>query len=328
MVIPMIHSQHYNIYIASCDQYGGIYRFGMDKTGKLTKPVFTQMDRPMYMVIKDGKMYILLRAPFEDNNESGLIVYDIDENGELINPSEIKSTKGEVACHLTVDEKNIYCVNYISWSVIRLPEEKIIVHEGKGINPKRQECAHTHFVGVTPDNKFIIVTDLGLDTIFIYDKNLNFKNKAQVPKGHGARHLIFSDDGKYCFVANELKSTVSLLEYNRGELKYIDTISCLPEGYSRETTASAIRFNEDCIYVSNRGLDSISVLKNQNGKLIYKDTYSCNGKFPRDFDIIGNYIICTNEKSNSITVLDKNNFNVLYTENNIKSPICVVPKKD
>ena len=78
--------------------------------------------------------------------------------------------------------------------------------------------------------------------------------------------------------------------------------------------------------VSNRGLDTISVLKNQNGKLVYKDTYSCNGNFPRDFDIIENYIICTNEKSDSITVLDKQNFNVIHVENNIKSPICVISR--
>ena len=99
----------------------------------------------------------------------------------------------------------------------------------------------------------------------------------------------------------------------------------MPEGYAGETTASAIRFKEDHIYVSNRGLDTISVLKNQNGKLVYKDTYSCNGNFPRDFDIVGNYIICTNEKSDSITVLDKN-FNVVYIESNVKSPICVISR--
>ena len=98
------------------------------------------------------------------------------------------------------------------------------------------------------------------------------------------------------------------------------------EGYTGETTASAIRFNENHIYVSNRGLDTISVLKNQNGKFVYKDTYSCSGNFPGDFDIIGNYIICTNEKSNSITVLDKQNFNLMHVENNIKLPICVISR--
>lgn len=322
----MIHNPLYNIYIASCSSDGGIYQYHLYDDGCLKLQSFTQMDRPMYMVAENNKMYILLRSPFSESNESGMATYDISSDGKLQTPTGIISTKGEVACHLSVNCEYVYCANYISGSVIKIPE-KLIKHEGKGINPIRQEAPHAHYVGFTPDKEFVCVVDLGLDTVFLYNKNLELINKVQVPEGHGARHLVFSDDGKYCFVANELKSTVSLLEYKSGELKYIDTVSCLPEGYTGETTASAIRYNENHIYVSNRGLNTISVLKNQNGKLIYKDTYSCNGNFPRDFDIIGNYIICTNEKSDSITVLDKNNFNVIYTENNIKSPICVISKK-
>lgn len=321
----MIHNPLYNIYIASCANDGGIYQYHLYDDGSLKRRNFTQMDRPMYMAVENHKMYILLRSPFIESNESGLVVYDTSPDGKLQTPSGIISTKGEVACHLSVNCGDVYCANYISGSVIKMPE-KLIKHKGKGINPIRQEAPHAHYVGFTPDKKFVCAVDLGLDTVFLYNKNLELVNRAQVPEGHGARHLVFSDDGKYCFVANELKSTVSLLEYKKGELKYIDTVSCLPEGYAGETTASAIRYDENYIYVSNRGLDTISVLKNNNGKLIYQDTYSCNGNFPRDFDIIGNYIICTNEKSDSITVLDKKNFNVIYTENNVKSPLCVISR--
>ena len=320
----MIHNPLYNIYIASCTNGGGIYQYHLYDDGCLKLRNFTQMDSPMYMASENNSMYILLRSPFSESKESGLVVCGISTDGKLQAPTGIISTKGEVACHLSVNCEDVYCANYISGSVIKMPE-KLIKHEGKGINPIRQEAPHAHYVGFTPDKEFVCVVDLGLDTVFLYNKNLEFINKVQVPQGHGARHLVFSDNGKYCFVANELKSTVSILEYKIGELKYVDTVSCLPEGYAGETTASAIRFNEDHIYVSNRGLDTISVLKNQNGKLVYKDTYSCNGNFPRDFDIVGNYIICTNEKSDSITVLDKN-FNVVYIESNVKSPICVISR--
>lgn len=321
----MIHNPLYNIYIASCTNDGGIYQYYLYDDGSLKLRNITKMDRPMYMTAENDKMYILLRSPFSGSNESGLVVCDISTDGKLQTPTGIISTKGEVACHLTVNCEDVYCANYISGSVIKIPE-KLIKHEGKGINSIRQEAPHAHYVGFTPDKEFVCVVDLGLDTVFLYDKNLKLINKVQVPEGHGARHLVFSDDGKYCFVANELKSTVTLLEYKSGELKYVDTVSCLPEGYDGETTASAIRFNENHIYVSNRGLDTISVLKNQAGKLVYKNTYSCNGNFPRDFDIIGNYIICTNEKSDSITVLDKN-FNVICIEGNVKSPICVTSRE-
>ena len=324
----MIHNQHYNIYIASCDQNGGIYHFDLDETGKMKKKGFTPMDRPMYMVIKDRKMYILLRAPFDDNNESGLIAYDIDDDGKLINPSEIISTKGEVACHLAVYGELVYCVNYISGSVIRLPEGKLVAHEGKGINPKRQESAHTHFVDVTPDDKYITVTDLGLDTIFIYDKNLNLVNKAEVPKGHGVRHLIFSDDGKICFSANEFESTVSAFEYNDGNLKIVDTVRALPEDFCEESTASAIRIDNGKIYVSNRGHNSISVFEYEDNTLKRTGMFSCFGDSPRDFKVIGDYIISTNEKSNSVTVLNKETMELVDIFEEVLSPICVAEYKD
>ena len=326
MVIRMTHNPLYNIYIASCVKGGGIYHYHLYNDGCLKLKSFTEMDRPMYMACENNKLYILLRSPFSENSESGLIVYDISSDGKLKNPSDIISTKGQVACHLSVNGGDVYCANYISGSVIKMPE-KLIKHEGKGINPVRQEAPHAHYAGFTPDKEFVCVADLGLDTVFFYNRDLEVVNKVKVPEGHGARHLVFSDDGKYCFVANELKSTVSVLEYKTGELKYIDTVSCLPEGYTGETTASAIRFDDNCIYVSNRGLDTISVLKNRNGKLVYKDTYSTGGNFPRDFDIVGNHIICTNEKSDSITVLGKQNFNLEYTENNVKSPICVIARE-
>ena len=49
--------------------------------------------------------------------------------------------------------------------------------------------------------------------------------------GHGVRHLVFSNDGRYVFTANELKSTVSVLEYKDGNMELIDTISCLPKDF-------------------------------------------------------------------------------------------------
>lgn len=317
----MTHNQRYNIYIASCNENGGIYHYILGENGKLTQKGFTPMDRPMYLKVHNGKMYILLRAPFESNAESGLICYDIDRKGALTNPSQIISTKGEVACHLEVNDDKIYCVNYISGSIVSLPDGKLVKHRGKGVNAKRQESAHTHFVCETPDKKYLAVTDLGLDTVFLYDKELNCISKAKVPDGHGVRHLIF--DEEYCFSANELESTLSVFRYNNGKLEIADTVSLLPEDFSDESTASAIRLENDRIYVSNRGHNSISVLEYKNSKLKNLGTFSSFGAFPRDFDIIGNYIISTNELSNSVTVLDKETKECIDTVE-VTSPVCVV----
>ncbi|MBR4295272.1 MAG: lactonase family protein [Clostridia bacterium] len=321
----MTHNQRFNIYIASCTKDGGIYQYEFSDSSEPKLINFTPMDRPMYMTRSDNKMHILLRAPFEDRSESGVVVYDIDSDGKLTNPGEVLSTGGDVACHLAVDGDNTYCVNYISGSVIKMPS-RLVFHTGKGVNVKRQEGPHTHFVGFTPDNKYLCVTDLGLDTIFIYDKDLNLINKAQVPVGHGARHLIFSDDGKYCFVANELESTVSVFSYSEATLTLIDTKKCLPSDFERESTASAIRYEKGLIYVSNRGHDSISQMSFDGEKLELQRTISCFGKTPRDFMMIGDCIISTNQDSDDVTFIEMSvgGDDALKNRIEIPAPICVI----
>ena len=43
-----------------------------------------------------------------------------------------------------------------------------VQHTGHGANPKRQEKAHAHSIDLSPDNRFAIVDDLGLDELLTY----------------------------------------------------------------------------------------------------------------------------------------------------------------
>ena len=320
MVIRMIPSQHYDVYVASCTTTGGIYHYKMC-AGHLKLAEITPMDRPMYMVIDNQKMYIVLRAPF-DNAESGVVVYDMDDTGKLFNPSVILSTKGVVGCHIMVNEGNVYCANYLSGSLIRLPD-KLVQHTGHGMNPSRQEGPHVHFVGITPDDKYICATDLGLDTIFLYDKELNLYASTKVPDGHGVRHLVFSEDGKYLFAVNELKSTVAAFAYQNGKLEFQDTCAVIPDSFTGETTAAAIRVRNGYIYVSNRGYDCISKLCFKDGKLALMNTFDCGGETPRDFDLAGNDLICANQDSDCVTILDMDDNFRIREQIAVEVPICI-----
>lgn len=320
----MIQKQHHNIYIASCEKDGGIYQYRLMGDGTCEAVSFTRADRPMYMTMANGRLYVLLLAPFK-NEESGLVVYDVAEDGSLKNPSDILSTRGTEACHLMVDGETVYCVNYTSGSVIKMPD-CLRVHEGRGINPDRQEKAHTHYVGMTPDHKYVCVTDLGLDTIFLYDRDLKLCQKARVPEGHGVRHLVFSENGRYLFAANELESTVSVFAYTDGQLDLIDTKSCLPEGFKGKNTSAAIRLHDGRIYVSNRGHDSVAEMTFDGKELKFIRTISCNGKSPRDFMFVDRFMICTNQGSNTVTILkeeDDGNF-ILKSELVVGAPLCVI----
>lgn len=323
----MTHKQPFDIYIASCDANGGIYQYRMEESGKLVLISKTALDRPMYMTIEEQTFYAVLLKPFSDTADSGIVSFMINGKGMLENQSPLISTKGEVACHVTVKDGIAYCANYISGSIIKMPDN-LVLHQGSNVHPVRQTQPHPHFVSFTPDKKYLLVADLGMDQILVYDENLNFISSVNMPKGHGARHLAFSRDGKTVFCANELGNTVSVLNYQEGRLDLVDTFAALEEGYTEESTIAAIRVVENTLYVSNRGHDSISCFEINGNKLTLFDIVPCGGRSPRDINITpdGEYMLCTNERSNTVTVLKINNKKLYLTDTKIElmSPLCIV----
>src|SRR5262249_44423975 len=121
----------------------------------------------------------------------------------------------------------------------------LIRHEGKGTHPTRQEKAHVHSVTLSPDNRFVIVADLGLDKVFSYalDAAAAKLSPGPVPfvaaePGAGPRHFKFGADGKHAYVINELANTIVAYDYDaaRGALAARQTVSTLPEGFSGQNT--------------------------------------------------------------------------------------------
>lgn len=312
-----------HIYILSCEKTGGIYHY-LFENGEFQFVEKAPLDRPMYAIIRDNKMYVIFREIDTKTHFGGILSFDIDENGCLVNKTEIVSTNGIVPCHLEVLEDNKFVVNYLSGNIVKI-NEKTVTHSGKGVHPTRQEAPHTHYVCASPDKNHILCTDLGLDTIFIYDTDLNEEVTVKVPDGSGARHLCFSVDGKYLYCVNELSNDVSVFEWNNGNPILKGTYSAIPD-FKCESTAAAIRMRGEYLYISNRGADTISRFKISGDKLELIDNTYCGGNGPRDFNIIDNYIICTNENSNDVTVLKLENGKPFLTDERlgIGSPLCVV----
>lgn len=306
-----------NIYIASCDEKGGIYHCRMANS-KLEIIEKTELDRPMFLTACNNKLYAVIRDM--GNGTSGVCSFDIATDGSLTNQSDIASTGGVVSCHIAVEGENIYTANYLSGNVTLLPN-KLSGHSGKGVNSARQDAPHMHFVGFTPDKKYLAVTDLGLDKIFFYDKDLNEQFHLSVPPGYGARHLVFSEDRKYLYCANELISSVSTFKYVEKQSEYIDTVSALPSDFSADNLAAAIRIHKGKLYVSNRGHNSIAVF-NADSEIPTLEKFITVGKEPRDFDIISEHLISCNmgEDTVSLHSIDGKKLQEL----SLKTPLCVL----
>ena len=311
-----------HIYILSCEKTGGIYHY-LFQEGKFEFVNKTPLDRPMYAIIRDNKMYVLLREIDEVTHFGGIMSFDIDDSGNLINATETVSTNGVVPCHLEVTEKGQYVVNYLSGNIVKIGE-KTVSHNGSGVHPTRQEAPHTHYVCFSPDKKYILCTDLGLDKIFVYDDNLNETFSVKLPAGSGPRHLCFSEDGKHLYCVNELSNDVSVFEWSDGKPVLKGTYFAIPD-FKGQSTAAAIRIKGEYLYISNRGAETISRFKIFDDKLELLENTYCGGDGPRDFNIIENYIICTNENSSSVTVLKLEDRKPILTDAILKipNPICV-----
>ena len=301
---------------------GGIYRCRLGDEGTVTPLSYLPCPKPMYAVMDGGRLHVLLRAPFPDSENSGYFscLSDFSER------TEVRDTLGKCACHLAVGGGDVYVTNYLSGNLVKNGRD-VVTHHGRGVNLPRQDMPHTHFAALSPDRQYVLSCDLGRDTIFVYDRDLHEISRAKVPDGYGVRHLTFSADGRYFFAVNELVPSVSTFAWDDGRATCIGTVplACTVPG----ATAAAIRYDEteSKLYISVRGEDKIFVFDIDEGHLTLRGSAPCGGRGPRDFALFGDKIVCTNENSDSVTVLDKERLRVLGS-GTFPAPLCVLKAGD
>lgn len=311
------------IYILSCDTIvnkGGIYAYNLTKNGSLEQAGYFPCDRPMYAVKCEKGLCVLLRQPFLSDNFSGY--FYIDEG--LKTATQIKSTQGVVACHLCVDNSDVFIVNYLSGNIVK-NGEVITQRKGKSVHATRQTEPHTHFVDKTPDG-YLAVCDLGTDALAFYDKNLQLISETKVPNGYGIRHLTFAKDGRYIYAVNELVPSISIFSYKGGKAELTNTVKI--DCKNEKANGAAIRLSKDgkYLYISLREENVICVYEINDENLTLIQTMDCGGDSPRDFNIFGDYLFCANEKSNSITLFRLDNCENADEKEVVmlKNPLCIL----
>jgi 6-phosphogluconolactonase len=218
-----------------------------------------------------------------------------------------------------------------------------IQHTGHGTNPERQEAPHAHSIDLSPDNRFALVDDLGLDQTLIYsfdsaNGSLTANptlNPAKAEPGSGPRHLAFNPNGKFAYVLNEMASAVSAFRYDAatGRLDKLQTISALPKTFSGHSEAAEIEVHPSgkFLYALNRGHDSIAVfaIDTNRGTLSPIEYVSTKGQSPRHFEIdpSGSLLFAANEKSDNIVVFHINRQTGRLTPTGkvfeVSQPVCI-----
>ena len=335
LAMPAIQSAEYWLYAGTYtnQQSKGIYGFRFDSdAGKLTAVgLAAESASPSFLAASpDGRfLYAVNEVSEYKGRPSGSVsAFRIDrKTGQLI-PLNTVSSGGPGPCHLAA-EKTGRCVlvaNYAGGSVAALPigpdgrlgeAASFFQHRGSGAQPDRQAGPHAHCIAFSPDNRFALVADLGLDQVLVYRLDAararlapNEPAFAKTTPGAGPRHLAFHPNGRMVYSVNELQSSITVFDYAResGRLRERQTISTLPEGFQGASAAAeiAVHSSGKFLYASNRGDDSIAVFAiDPSGSSLHSIQHvPTGGKTPRNFaiDPTGKYLLAANQDSNNIVV--------------------------
>jgi 6-phosphogluconolactonase len=313
----------------------GIYafRFHAD-TGKLTSlGLVAETSNPTFLTVHPNAR--VLYAANEVGNFGGhkagaVSAYTIDaKSGKLALLNQV-SSRGAGPCHVSVDKtsKNVLVANYDGGSIAVLPigadgrlkeASAFVQHTGSSVNRERQEAPHAHCIDTSPDNRFVLVADLGLDEVLLYrfdpahgSVTPNDPPFGKTPPGAGPRHFSFHPNGRFVYVINEIQCTLTTFAYDpaRGALKALQTVSTVPNDYkvtSNDSTAEVeVHPSGKFVYGSNRGPDSIAVfaIDAQKGTATPVEHVSTQGKTPRHFalDPTGSFLLAENQDSDTIVV--------------------------
>jgi 6-phosphogluconolactonase len=309
----------------------GIYRMTFDPaTGALSKPeLAAEAKSPSFLAIHPNNRVLYAIAEVNDVNGKkggGVSAFAIDAGTGNLTPLNQQTSGGAGPCFVATDPagKVALVANYGGGSVQSLPIKEdgslgepasFVQHTGKGPTP-RQKGPNAHSILPSPDGRFALAADLGLDKVLIYRVDPatakltpNEPPHAATPAGGGPRHLAFHPSGKYVYVNNEMGMSVTAFKYDaeKGTLTEIGTEGTIPGGEKspRFSTAEILAHpSGKFVYVSNRGHDSITVyaVDEATGAIKLASNTPTGGKTPRNFrlDPTGQWLLSANQGSDNV----------------------------
>jgi 6-phosphogluconolactonase len=326
----------------------GIYQSHFDTTtGKLSSPVLAAATaRPSFMALTPmGQGQRCLYAVNAINDPAATATsFAIDPKTGALHQTGQVSSGGAGPAYISVDSTrhSVFIANYFGASIasyriqpdgtLSQPVDRIDFKDHQkfgalGPNSTRQDQSHPHCVTISPDNRFLLVCDLGTDhiTVFgIHPETAQLSDPKTFTNGHpssGPRHIAFHPNGRWIYGINEIDSTLD--HYLWTATRFSDTPQGLlvntntpvktiaPDFPAEKNTAAELAISPDglFLYASNRGEDSLVVfsIRPKDGKLDLVQRISCGGKTPRHFtlDPTAQWLLCGNQDSASVTIFHR-----------------------
>ena len=220
--------------------------------------------------------------------------------------------------------KFLVMANYASGSVAVLPiapdgslqdQHQLVQLPGEpGPHKVEQMSSHPHDIVFDPSGRFVLVSDKGLDRVFVFRFDAATGRLAPTEQGSvksrpgaGPRHLAFHPKLPIVWVLDELDSTIATYKFDteRGTLTALQVMSTLPTDFTGYSTTAEIAVSPDgrFVYGSNRGHDSVTIFTaNPEGLLSVVGWQPTQGSSPRfiGLDPAGHFLYVANEQGDTV----------------------------
>jgi 6-phosphogluconolactonase len=337
-------------------------------TGELSEPeLAAEIVNPSFLTISPNNKY--LYAISEDpyslgpplDHSSYVSAFAIDPTTGHLHLLNTVPASGTSTCFISIDMSGKYVMvsNFGSGStsVIRVRDDgslgeltSFMQDVGHSIDPSIQSEPHTHSVIVSPDNRYAIVSDLGLDKVLIFKFDgetgkLSPPNPPSVSvyPGGGPRHFAFDPSGKFGYQLSEMSGVVDVFSWDpgKGTLTTIQRVHTVPHDFFGGNHSAEIEIRPDgkFLYESNRrtqgenvrGPDTIGVfaIDTKDGTLTPIEHTLSGGVMPRNFKIdpTGKFLLTANQLSNNIVVFNIDNktgkLSPSGKEIKVDTPVCL-----
>jgi 6-phosphogluconolactonase len=322
----------------------GIYisRFNAT-TGELSEPeLAAEMVNPSFLTVSPDHRFVY--AVSEDPLSVGppldaasyVSAFAVEFSTGKLRLLNTVPTGGTSTCFISMDNtgKYVLMANFGSGSVsvLRVKEDgslgevaSFIQNVGHSVDASIQSEPHPHSIVVSPDNRYAIVSDLGLDQILIFhfDAATGMLSPpgpptATVYPGSGPRHFVFDPAGKFGYQLSEMSGVVDVLAWDpaKGNLTAVQSAHSVPHDFvgSNHSAELEILPSGKFLYESNRRTkseterapDTIGVfsIDRKDGTLAAVEQSSTGGVMPRSFTIdpTGSYLLAANQLSNNVVV--------------------------
>ncbi|MEI7770573.1 MAG: lactonase family protein [Chloroflexales bacterium] len=306
----------------------GIYAFGFDLASGALRPLgsYAGVASPSFLALHpDGRrLFAAAETSVGDEQPASVCALTMARAPWALADRGSQPSGGDWPCHLTIDATGRWLAvsNYGSGTARLFPIGEAglgepgepLRHAGGGPNAERQEGPHAHSAIFAPDNRFLIVADLGIDRLVVYAFDAatgaaTRHGEAPARPGAGPRHMAFHPSGQLLYVSNELDNTVTAYAYNpaAGALAPGEVLPTLPVATATSYVSDIhLAPAGDRLYVANRGHNSIAVFDvGAGGELAPLATRPCGGDWPRNFAIApdGRHILVANQHSGDLSVL-------------------------